>query len=101
MNILKYIKHINNNSFKQQRKNISVYVHWYFLNLKLHFSGLNFFRPYCASICPYCDFNKYLARDVDEDRMKSSYIIELEKSFKELVHNPQPVTSVSIFFFPP
>lgn len=56
-------------------------------------------RPYCASICPYCDFNKYLARDVDEERMKSSYIHELENSFRELVHKHEPVASVFSFSF--
>ncbi|MBE8221006.1 MAG: coproporphyrinogen III oxidase, partial [Alphaproteobacteria bacterium] len=30
---------------------LSVYVHW----------------PFCTTICPYCDFNVYGARTIDED----------------------------------
>ena len=40
-----------------------VYVHW----------------PYCARICPYCDFNVYRARAVDEARWRRALSRELER----------------------
>ncbi len=41
---------------------LGVYVHW----------------PYCARICPYCDFNVYKTRDIDEARWSSALTRELE-----------------------
>ena len=41
---------------------LGVYVHW----------------PYCARICPYCDFNVYKNRDVDADRWATALVRDLE-----------------------
>lgn len=37
-----------------------VYVHW----------------PYCAALCTYCDFNKYVSKDVDHTRMEKCLVAE-------------------------
>jgi len=42
--------------------NLGVYVHW----------------PYCARICPYCDFNVYKTRDIDAARWKAALVRDLE-----------------------
>ena len=42
-------------------RRLGVYVHW----------------PYCARICPYCDFNVYKARPVDADRWRDALIQDL------------------------
>lgn len=41
---------------------LGVYVHW----------------PYCARICPYCDFNVYKNRGVDAARWKAAFARDLE-----------------------
>lgn len=41
---------------------LGVYVHW----------------PYCARICPYCDFNVYKNKHVDADHWAAALISELE-----------------------
>jgi oxygen-independent coproporphyrinogen-3 oxidase len=41
---------------------ISVYLHW----------------PYCAAICPYCDFNVYKNRDIDIDDWRRAFMREID-----------------------
>ncbi|MBI4030337.1 MAG: coproporphyrinogen III oxidase [Proteobacteria bacterium] len=38
-----------------------VYIHW----------------PFCASKCPYCDFNSHVRRSIDEDAWRSAYVREI------------------------
>jgi len=40
---------------------LGVYIHW----------------PFCASKCPYCDFNSHVADRVDSDRWRSALLAEL------------------------
>ena len=40
---------------------LSVYIHW----------------PFCASKCPYCDFNSHVTDSVDSDRWRSALLAEL------------------------
>ena len=40
---------------------LGVYIHW----------------PFCASRCPYCDFNSHVADRVDSDRWRSALLAEL------------------------
>jgi putative oxygen-independent coproporphyrinogen III oxidase len=80
---------------------LSIYVHW----------------PYCAKICPYCDFNRYLARPpangqgkgkdnegdglvMDHQRMANAYLRELEMFVNHPVVGPSLANRrvVSIFF---
>lgn len=61
----------------------SVYVHW----------------PYCAKICPYCDFNKYTNHQkVDHNRMKLSLLKELEY-FLHLKTQNNPNLQISSLYF--
>lgn len=50
---------------EEKEPGLGVYVHW----------------PYCSRICPYCDFNRYLAEKggggIDHRRMTQSYKTEL------------------------
>lgn len=41
--------------------NLAVYIHW----------------PFCASLCPYCDFNSHVAQTIDHDAWVNAYISEL------------------------
>ena len=59
----------------------SLYVHW----------------PYCKSICPYCDFNRYLADKVDHARMKDAMLRELDSTL-DRYYKDEPVQITSIFF---
>lgn len=40
---------------------LSIYIHW----------------PFCASLCPYCDFNSHVAETIDHDAWVAAYISEL------------------------
>lgn len=41
--------------------------------------GLYLHWPYCASKCPYCDFNSHVAAVIDQDRWKVAYLSEIER----------------------
>lgn len=47
---------------KRTAPRLGVYVHW----------------PYCARLCPYCDFNVYKTRDIDAARWKAALVRDLE-----------------------
>src|SRR4029450_3395732 len=54
-----------------------IYIHW----------------PFCASKCPYCDFNSHVrAGGIDEDRLLRAYLREL-RHWAELAPG-RPVASV-------
>jgi len=40
---------------------LAIYIHW----------------PFCASLCPYCDFNSHVAATIDHDEWARAYISEL------------------------
>jgi oxygen-independent coproporphyrinogen-3 oxidase len=44
-----------------QRAGFGLYVHW----------------PYCASKCPYCDFNSHVPSGIDHSRWKRAYVAEI------------------------
>lgn len=44
-----------------------LYVHW----------------PFCASKCPYCDFNSHVAAAIDEDRWARAYLSEIARTGAE------------------
>ncbi len=58
---------------------LSLYIHW----------------PFCLSKCPYCDFNSYVNRDMDEQRFISALITEMKSAAQRFDHPPH---LVSIFF---
>ena len=55
-----------------------IYIHW----------------PFCASKCPYCDFNSHVQRSVEEDDWTSAILNELNYYFNATKNQ----TLKSIFF---
>lgn len=47
-------------------KRSTLYVHW----------------PYCAKMCPYCNFNKYIRENIDDTRMRKCLVKETETLIK-------------------
>ncbi|GHD98238.1 coproporphyrinogen III oxidase [Defluviimonas sp. 20V17] len=41
--------------------------------------GLYLHWPFCASKCPYCDFNSHVAAEIDESRWTRAYLSEIER----------------------
>lgn len=41
--------------------------------------GLYLHWPFCASKCPYCDFNSHVAAKVDQQRWARAYLSEIER----------------------
>ena len=41
---------------------LALYVHW----------------PFCRALCPYCDFNSHVRKDVDHARWRDALLAELE-----------------------
>ena len=50
-----------NSSPKNNRGTLGVYIHW----------------PFCASKCPYCDFNSHVADTIDPGRWRKALLTEL------------------------
>jgi oxygen-independent coproporphyrinogen-3 oxidase len=46
-----------------QNGGFGLYVHW----------------PFCASKCPYCDFNSHVVASVDQRRWQSAYLFEINR----------------------
>ncbi|WP_322867378.1 radical SAM family heme chaperone HemW [Aquicoccus sp. G2-2] len=45
-----------------------IYVHW----------------PFCASKCPYCDFNSHVAVEIDQSRWVRAYLSEIDRYAEDL-----------------
>ncbi|KAF9122964.1 radical S-adenosyl methionine domain-containing protein 1 [Mortierella sp. 14UC] len=58
----------------------SVYIHW----------------PYCSSKCTYCNFNKYIDPNVDNERMERALVTELKSELAHwgLDHAKRPIRSI-------
>lgn len=59
-------------------ENLAVYIHW----------------PFCRSKCPYCDFYKELARNVDEEKIIAGYLDALRR-----YHELAPDRLITSVFF--
>lgn len=55
--------------------------------------GIYFHWPYCARICPYCDFNVYAAKDRNTDDLLQALLADLTHQARTLQAHP-PLTSV-------
>lgn len=42
--------------------------------------GLYLHWPFCASKCPYCDFNSHVVASIDQNTWKSAYLAEIERA---------------------
>lgn len=49
-----------------QHGGFGIYIHW----------------PFCEAKCPYCDFNSYVEKFIDQDRWRKAYLKELERCAK-------------------
>lgn len=65
-----------NNDSSEELPPLGVYVHW----------------PYCARICPYCDFNVYKRRDIDAQQWSDALIRDLKRY--AAVTPTRPLTSL-------
>ncbi|MCC0063460.1 MAG: coproporphyrinogen III oxidase [Defluviimonas sp.] len=45
--------------------------------------GLYLHWPFCASKCPYCDFNSHVAATIDQDRWRRAYLAEISRAGAE------------------
>ncbi|MGO4851764.1 radical SAM family heme chaperone HemW [Phaeovulum sp. W22_SRMD_FR3] len=41
--------------------------------------GLYLHWPFCASKCPYCDFNSHVSAEIDQNRWMRAYLSEIER----------------------
>ncbi len=41
--------------------------------------GLYLHWPFCASKCPYCDFNSHVAASIDQRRWQAAYLAEIDR----------------------
>ena len=57
---------------------LAIYVHW----------------PFCQSKCPYCDFNSYVAENIDHGLWRRALLAELEALAEETPDR----TVTSVFF---
>ena len=46
-----------------QHGGFGLYIHW----------------PFCASKCPYCDFNSHVAAEIDQNRWRNAYLSEIDR----------------------
>ncbi len=75
------------NSAPENNRSLGVYIHW----------------PFCASKCPYCDFNSHVSDDtIDHARWRGALLAELDYFATETTHEsqgrPQDTPVTSVFF---
>ncbi|SLN24671.1 Oxygen-independent coproporphyrinogen-III oxidase 1 [Pseudoruegeria aquimaris] len=61
-----------------QNAGFGLYVHW----------------PFCQSLCPYCDFNSYVAASIDQRQWEEAYVREI----KRLAAETGPRVLSTVFF---
>ncbi|KAG0298191.1 radical S-adenosyl methionine domain-containing protein 1 [Linnemannia gamsii] len=70
----------SNGTVAPDKEPFSIYIHW----------------PYCSSKCTYCNFNKYVDPNVDNERMERSLVTELksELAYWGLDQGNRPIRSI-------
>ncbi|KAK3840953.1 MAG: hypothetical protein J3R72DRAFT_446192 [Linnemannia gamsii] len=71
---------LNKSAATQDNEPFSIYIHW----------------PYCSSKCTYCNFNKYVDPNVDNERMERALVTELksELAYWSLDKVKRPIRSI-------
>ncbi|KAF9080534.1 hypothetical protein BGX23_001998 [Mortierella sp. AD031] len=71
---------LNKNIVALDKDPFSIYIHW----------------PYCSSKCTYCNFNKYVDPNVDNERMERALVTELksELAYWGLDQGSRPIRSI-------
>ncbi len=74
------LKSSSNTSLTEDWQNggFGVYIHW----------------PFCASKCPYCDFNSHVSTAIDENDWRDAYLKEINRTAQ--LTGPRSVRSVFI-----
>lgn len=62
-----------------KKEKISIYIHW----------------PFCLKKCPYCDFNSFVARDIDHDKWAEAYKKVITGYYSEILQHRE----ISTIFF--
>ena len=68
---------------KNKKNLLSLYIHW----------------PYCASKCPYCDFNSHLTEAVDVKHWIKSYTNQLHEMKEQLLRHNVSFNKLNTIFF--
>ena len=42
--------------------------------------GLYIHWPFCQAKCPYCDFNSFVSKEIDQTKWRDAYIVELRRT---------------------
>lgn len=61
---------------------LAIYIHW----------------PFCASKCPYCDFNSHVRSHIDEAQWLKAFKLEIQRAAISLQSSPHLHQITSIFF---
>ena len=51
------------------KKPISIYIHW----------------PFCIKKCPYCDFNSFVAKDIEHQKWTEAYLQSITQYYSEIL----------------
>lgn len=55
----------------------------------LHYNNIGFYihYPFCQSICPYCDFNSYVKKEISDEQILNAYINEINYFRSQVVYS--------------
>ncbi len=76
------IKTLESSNRSDVTQDLGLYIHW----------------PFCASKCPYCDFNSHVNEAVDQDLWRTALLKELESVGTQTQNGPTNRVLKSVFF---